>query len=242
MNRLYDYMVKIPYKNKIWLHCPMGMDRVPNNPSIIRTEDGYLCNLRCSNYVYDPHFRFLDDTGVHLSDHVLIYFNHQFLVEKTVKLVDKTDNVYHDSFIKGFDDIRLIDSHRFICSHGNMNNHRTINQCLGTFDDDGHVTRLIQLHGPNPYRHEKNWLPLVIQDELYVIYTTHPFVMYKVDTNNGNMTMVKNEKLTSKNLDGFRGSSAPIKHKDGYLYTIHQVTKELSYFHRFVWVDKNFTT
>jgi len=242
MTKLYDYMRPLPCKNKIWLNCPMGLDRVPNNPSIINTEDGYICNIRCSNYVYDPNFRFLDGGQVHLSDHVLIQFDPQMHVKHTMPLIDRTNNVYHDSFIKGFDDVRLITKNMFICSHGNMNKHRTIDQCLGTMTDDGVVTKLIQLVGPNAYRHEKNWLPLIKEDILYIIYTTHPFTLYQVDQTNGKMVLLKNEKLTDKNCDGFRGSSPPLKYKAGYLYTIHQVTKNLSYFHRFVWIDENLTT
>ena len=121
----YNTIGKIPYKLKWRLDCPMSPYRVPNNPSIINIPGGYLCNMRCSNYVYDPHFRFLEGT-IHLSDHVLLWLNQDFLITKSVQLVDKTNNVYYDSFVKGIDDLRLINDHQFICSHGNFYPHRVI--------------------------------------------------------------------------------------------------------------------
>lgn len=236
--QMYQYIKPIPYKFKMMLNCTMKPNRVPNNPSIIRLENGdYLCNIRCSNYVYEPHFRFLE-SNIHLSEHMLITLSPKFMIKKTIELVDKTNNIYYDSFVKGIDDLRLIDENRFICSHGNFNNHRTIQQCLGTFDEYGNITKLIPLKGPDPYRHEKNWLPLIKNDELYIVYMIHPFTLYKVD-DNGELTLIK--KLNLVNFD-MKGSASFIPYKDGLLATVHQTTKDLSYIQRFIWMDKELTT
>lgn len=237
--RIYNHMPKIPYKNKINLNCPMNTKRVPNNPSIINLTNGdYLCNIRCSNYIYEPHFQFLEG-NIHLSDHILLTLSPDFMVKKMVVLQDKTDNVYYDSFVKGIDDLRLIDQHRFICSHGNFNNHRTIDQCLGTFDEQGNVTKLIPLKGPSTHRHEKNWLPWIKNDELYIVYMFNPFMLYKVNEETGELTLIK--ELTLVDNFNVKGSAPFIPYKDGLLATVHHTTRDLSYMQRFVWMDKDFT-
>ncbi|HSW76952.1 MAG TPA: hypothetical protein VLG50_07890 [Candidatus Saccharimonadales bacterium] len=244
MNQLYHYMVKLPVIKTIYLNCPMPKTRVPNNPSIIYDDVNktYLCNIRYSNYVYDPHFRFLDEHNIHVSDHVLMTLDQDFCIQNTKQIVDKTNNVYYDSFVYGIDDLRLINKTQFICSHGNFNQNRLIEQCLGTLDEHGHVIKLIPLIGPVKGRHEKNWLPFYQHDKLYVIYMIHPFMLYEVNQTNGNLIQVKNTFLSDKNCSGFRGGSPPIKYKSGWLSLIHQVTKNLCYFHRFIWFDENFTT
>lgn len=239
LTQIYNYIKPIPYKQKIMLNCTMKPNRVPNNSSIIKIDNGYLCNIRCSNYVYDPYFRFLEG-NIHLSEHMLITFSEDFKIKKTVELVDKTNNVYHDSFVKGVDDLRLIDEKRFICSHGNFNTHRTIQQCLGTFDEFGNITKLIPLIGPHQYRHEKNWLPLIKNDELYVIYMIHPFTLYKVNEDNGELTLIKQVKLLNENFD-VKGSAPFIPYKNGLLATVHQTTKDLSYMQRFIWMNHELT-
>ena len=231
----FIYMKPLPYTNKINLNCPMGK-RVPNNPSIIQIDNGYLCNIRASNYVYNPNFQFLEG-NIHLSDHHLLTLDENFKITKTVILKDTTNNIYYDSFVKGIDDLRLINNHQFICSHGNFNNHKTIQQCLGQYDIDGNVTSLIPLPGPEQYRHEKNWLPFY-DHELVIIYMIHPFTLYKIVDNK--MIKIKEIKLSDHNLDQFRGSAPPIPYNNGWLCTTHQVVN-LCYFHRFVWFNQDFT-
>jgi FkbM family methyltransferase len=237
---IYKYIEQIPYINKINLNCPMKKTRVPNNPSMINLPNGdYLCNVRCSNYIYEPHFQFLEG-NIHLSDHILLTLSPNFMVKKMVELVDKTNNVYYDSFVKGFDDLRLIDSTRFICSHGNFNNHRTIEQCLGTYDEFGNVNKLIVLKGPNPHRHEKNWIPLIQNDELFIVYFFNPFTLYKVNEETGELTLVSQKTLV-EHFD-VKGSSSFIEYKGGLLATVHHTTRDLSYMQRFIWMNKELTT
>lgn len=242
----YDYMKAIKYTDKILLNCPMKLTRVPNNPSIIKIGNNYMCNIRASNYKYDPNFTFLDADNIHRSDHYILTFDHNFMVKSTIMLVDKTNNLYFNSFVEGVDDLRLINETTFICSHGNFNNKRLIQQCLGTFDSFGNITKLILLKGPVDYRHEKNWLPYEKDEKLYVIYMIHPFTVYEVNTHTGDLILVNKTLLTDKNCNNFRGSAPCIIYNNifgnGWLATIHQVcSSTLSYIHRFVWFNEDFT-
>lgn len=243
LSNAFQYMNKLSTLSIMLLNIPMKHDRVPNNPSIYQCYDGYLCNVRASNYVYEPQFRFLDGGQVHKSDHYMLKLNNDFNITSTRLLTDVTNNVYYSSFVEGIDDLRLIDNHYFLCSHGNFSQTRVIKQCLGYFNDDGHVTSLIPLKGPFEMRHEKNWLPFINNNDIYVIYTLHPFVLYQVNKETGDLILIKNEKLTDLNLNNFRGSAGPIKYKNGWLMTAHQVChQQFNYFHRFVWLSEDFVT
>ena len=61
--------------------------------------------------------------------------------------------------------------------------------CLGKYNDlkNGYmlVDKLTLLKGPDPDRVEKNWLPFVIDDQLFVIYSRDPYIIYKVDIETG---------------------------------------------------------
>lgn len=239
MEKIYNYIKPIPYIKKIMLNCPMNPNRLPNNPSILRLENGdYLCNIRCLNYyTQNNHFIFMD-ININMSDHMLLTLSPDFMIKKTVQLIDKTNNIYYDSFVKGVDDLRLIDDHRFICVHGNFNTNRLVEQCLGTFNEKGEITKLIPLKGPNPWRHEKNWLPYIKDDELYIVYSFNPFTMYKVNEETGDLTLYKNITLV-ENFD-MRGSASFIPYKGGLLATVHQ-SYNFSYMQRFIWMDYDFT-
>jgi hypothetical protein len=128
----------------------------------------------------------------------MLTLNNDFMIVKTILLKDVTNNIYFNSFVEGIDDLRIINEQYFICSHGNFNNNRLIHQCLGTYDiNTGNVNSLVVLKGPNIHKHEKNWLPLIIDDDIYVIYTTDPFILYKVNKETGDLLLIKNNlKLT----------------------------------------------
>lgn len=234
-----DVIKPIKFIKKYHLNCPMSTKRVPNNPSIVKTVGGYICNIRASNYIYTPHFIFLDNDQIHRSDHYQLRLNDDFLIHDIKMLEDVTKNVYFDSFVEGIDDLRMINEKYFICSHGNFNNKGLIEQCLGKIKE-GKVVSLVALKGPNLYRHEKNWMPYINNGKMYVIYLIHPFTIYQIHKD-GVMELVKHVTLGDLNMKNFRGSAGPIRYKDGWLATVHQVAS-MYYIHRFVWFDEDFNT
>lgn len=233
-----EVMKPIPFTKKINLQCPMSLARVSNNPCIIKIDDGYLCNIRASNYIYDPNFIFLDIDHIHRSDHYQLTLNNEFLIQKMITLTDVTNNVYFKSFVEGIDDLRMFNEEHFICSHGNFNPNGLIEQCLGRIEN-GRVVSLIALKGPNTFRHEKNWMPFINDDKMHIIYMMHPFILYQIQPD-GTMILVKEVVLSNLNMKNFRGSAGPIKYNHGWLATVHQVVS-MHYIHRFVWFDEDFT-
>jgi hypothetical protein len=239
VSQLLNAMKPLPIKKSYLLNIPMRADKVPNNPAIIKIQDGYLCNLRCSNYDYEPHFRFLDGGNVHRSDHALLWMNEDFMIKTSTWVKEPRFQPYHPSFVEGIDDLRLIDESKFICSHGNFNPHRLVQQCYGEFDEMGVVTKLIPLKGPNPNRHEKNWLAFNYNNKIAVIYFIHPFTLFEINTDTGELIKLKEIRLSDLHLEDFRGSAPPIVYKNGWLCTAHQVF-QMRYVHRFVWFDEKF--
>jgi SAM-dependent methyltransferase len=85
-------------------------------------------------------------------------------------------------------------------------------------------------------QHEKNWMPVVINDNLFFIYSSDPV---RFIDHNGNLV---NETQSSIASDSYRGGGAAVHFDGGYLTLIHESTHmpygKRRYLHRFVWYDR----
>ena len=130
--------------------------------------------------------------------------------------------------------------------HSDPSNDGIIGQVLCQLDDKSshgsiQVKKFIPLIGPDPKRHEKNWLPFMQGEELFVIYLCDPLTIYKVDKETGNLE-VKLRKGTPCDFSRFRGSAPPVQCEDGYLMLIHEAiySPQTYYMHRFAFLDSDF--
>ena len=95
---------------------------------------------------------------------------------------------------------------------------------------------------------EKNWLPMYSNknglEMCHIIYSFEPLIIYHLDLTSGEITKIYKQKLSDNNLSTFRGSAVPIQYKKGWLCTVHQVYyhQQRKYFHRFVWISKDYKT
>jgi hypothetical protein len=83
-------------------------------------------------------------------------------------------------------------------------------------------------------RHEKNWMPVVKEDELFFVYSHDPLIIIDI-----------NGKIVPHNYKGsfseFRGGSCLLPFFDGYLSVIHErIENPKIYSHRFIFYDKDF--
>ena len=90
----------------------------------------------------------------------------------------------------------------------------------------------------------KNWLPFVKDGSLYIIYSCHPFTIYKPNLETGDCEMALMYE-PEYDFSGFRGSAGPIECcADGYLMLVHETVQfedqSRNYLHRFLYLDKNF--
>ena len=254
------YMSPIPVKRKLPLKYPMPLHYTPSSASIIKNGDGFLINLRGINY-------YLSEGGYGVSRHgdgiirtinYLLDLDKDLNITKGVEVIDNSGVKLYPKNILGMEDIRLFGPNYFFCTYLELNESRTPQIGWGTYDSDtGSVTRMVPLMAGTQLKCEKNWLPFIDDDgEIYIIYAMGPFQLYHLDKEEGTVTEVKRLTLgkelvdTSVNatsdpryINDFRGSASPISYKSGWLCTIHQVhhAEPRKYFHRFVWLNKEFT-
>ena len=109
-----------------------------------------------------------------------------------------------------------------------------------------HVRRKYLLIGPNgEFHHEKNWLPYIQDDILYIIYHHEPYIILKIpsipESNTGKIQCDIYHQSSHKHYFGaFKGSCSPIPIGDAYLGLVHEtIQRERRYYlERFVWYDK----
>ena len=221
----------------------------PMNPSIQKNPNGYTVLCRTVNFDQNGganyHSRDPLDSTIRTRNFILEYdkaFNLLSQREITENFSSRTVRV------QGLEDCRLFSfqgAHWFFCTTTGLHP-GNVGQNLCKLEDNPkkpgviEVEKFITLMGPNPNRCEKNWLPLVKDEELLFVYNYAPFSIYKVDPKNGTWKNVIEDEL-SLDFSRFRGSAAPIPFDDGYLMLVHEVVfkNERDYFHRFVYLDKN---
>lgn len=225
----------------------------PMNPSIQKVDDGYQMVCRTVNYlqfggrdhkscdIFDPTIR---------TKNYLIHYDKEFNLLSQHEITENLPRYRKEgSFVTGMEDCRLVrlgDDFWVTCTVFDANPNGIPQIALGKLgcpvSNKIEMTKLMPLKGPDPQRCEKNWLPFVRDGEIYLIYSCDPFIVYKPDVETGECQEVMNSK-PKYDFSAFRGSAAPIEFDDGYLMIVHEVTytKQRYYFHRLVYMDKDFT-
>jgi FkbM family methyltransferase len=243
------YMNMLPIKRKIPLRFNLPNKYTPSTASVVKHENGYRFNLRGVNYI-------LTDKGGYISRHgdnvirtvnFLLDTDKDFNILRSVEVEDKSGVQLYPKNVLGMEDIRLFrenNENYFFCTDLEVNDSRTPQICWGTYEEDGSVTRLVPLMAGEELKCEKNWMPFMQDGTIYFIYAMGPFQLYKLDQETGKVEELKKVQLGSRYIDDFRGSASPISYKDGWLCTIHQVyhSDPRKYFHRFIWLDRDFAT
>jgi hypothetical protein len=111
---------------------------------------------------------------------------------------------------------------------------------LARLDDGGDVGSLAVLRGPWSDRHQKNWVPLVRDDELLLVHGADPTRILSCDVDRG----VARELASTQPpvaLDHLRGGSQALRVAGGWLYMAHEAVvfdeAHRVYLHRFVLLD-----
>lgn len=207
------------------------------NPSIIQYGSGHLICNRLVNYVHiKGNYYSLHEDGVIRTKNLFFYYNND---EVSSQIILKTDKPKRYSNILGLEDIRLFKWNGrvcFLCSTMD-NHHKTyMNISYGEIENNS-VNKLVHLDLGNE-RCEKNWLPLVYQNKLLIIYSFDPYLIYEYKDNKLELFLKNESKFDLKNL---RGSCPPIEFGNGYLcvgHVVHYLKDTRSYLHRFVYLDE----
>lgn len=231
----------------------------PMNPSIQKTENGFDVICRTVNYmqINAKHFKSLDifDTSNAIKtrnffvqyDKDLNLLSQKEIIENLPRKKVKSRN------IEGLEDCRLFtykNSTWFTCTSLDTNPTGQPQIALCKLSDNRvgptiTVEKLFALSGPDPKRCEKNWLPLVKNHELMLIYSFNPFIIYKPKLESESITTRPNichYEEPKYDFSRFSGSAPPIEFDDGYLLLVHETVynEHRNYLHRFVTLDKNF--
>lgn len=251
------YVMTLPFVNRIVLDIPENAKLhgyVLSSPSLAKLRTGYKCNIRMVNYfVKQGKYTIFDRKNVVRTSNYVKYFNSKLEpIEAIGKyfLYNDSDVEIHNTSIRGMEDIRLIGGDMFVCTWLEVNENGTPQICLcrhtpNDREHPGAVVKVLPLSVTSTIKTEKNWMPFYWHDQLCVIYSISPLVIYRVDPETGHMLELARKRLRDDlYLNDFRGSAPPMAYKDGWLCTIHQVfyADDRVYHHRFVWFDAEFTT
>lgn len=212
------------------------------NPSLLKTPSGYLLlarlsKLRCydgfihednpevtktANYLYelDQNFSVLSCTEVEESylQSSSIQFKHDALSD--------TRLFHWKNAIWGIGAGKIIDDQ----------GEKTI-QILARFDG-AKITKVVPLLSPFDAPLEKNWSPLVIEDELFLVYSYRPLIIFKMV---GDTLELFKQSFLSSEPHTLRGGSPLVPWGDHYLGVVHSSPLHLGkrvYTHSFVLLDQ----
>jgi tetratricopeptide (TPR) repeat protein len=225
----------------------------PMNPSIQKTPDGYAVICRTVNYTQTGAkiFNTIDSNGIYRTRNFLAEYDSEFNLKSQKEIVDdvQRERLYSCSVV-GLEDCRIFNydnSSWFTCTTSDTNptGQRQISLCKLADEQDAQARSLdflIPLQGPDPYRCEKNWLPFVKDGEMQMVYSCHPFTVFKPNLETGACkTVLRYE--PKHDFSRFRGSAGPIPFNGGYLMLVHEVIHQAdfsrNYFHRFLFLDEN---
>lgn len=253
-NALYKPIkIDLPFVRK-----EMGMRYNPMNPSIKKTEEGYDVILRTVNYMqigakYFQSLDMLDPNNTFRTRNFLVKYDKNFNLLSQQEIIEDLPRQHFNVMnVEGLEDCRIFEfdgSAWFTCTTLDTSPMGQPQVSLGKLSDDIEdsivtVEKLIPMIGPNPYRCEKNWLPFVIEDELHLIYSYDPFIVYKPSLEEPYMLMDQKSQVihreSKRDLTRFSGSASPIPFDDGYLLLIHETFYENDfriYLHRFMYLD-----
>lgn len=245
LNNQGFYMGRMKFDRTIDLPKSLAEDGYyPSSSSIITRDGGYLVNMRTVNYSIDRDggcVSVSDDPRIHTRN-FLLKLDINFNVKEKNEIIDNTGAGKYGGQVIGLEDLRLFGTDSFFCTCLDTNEKNTPQICLGTYDNEGTVTRLLPLKMGKEIKCEKNWIPFIKDNRVYFIYRYSPFTMYLLNTETGEHELVREMDLIDGSYD-FRGSTNLLPYKNGYLAIVHQVyyASPRKYFHRFIWLNEDFT-
>lgn len=230
-------------------HKPLIYENIPwnvTNPSIVDYQDELWLIQRSVNYQILKDGRY--DTGVNdpiKTKNYLVKLNHNLEIEQCHPIQDPQDWPTPTwPLVQGFEDCRL-----FVCQDNlwctcTVREQHPMGLCqiymfriegVGTdsprFCDGKHIA------GPEPEKHQKNWMPLTPITSPAFIYQTDPVTI--IDSNSRVISFKPHDLST----DHFRGGGQMFIFDNGLLGIIHEsITRNdglREYLHRFVKFDLN---
>ena len=216
------------------------------NPSLVRTERGWLSIVRDTNIVVvNDGEKYCYTSVPHRTENYALNLDDNFDVKEVQKL-----NLAAFDFAEaknGVEDIRLIDVKGKIYGIGagisiiQHPHNRKITQILFSITTGGQIENAHVIESPFGSLVEKNWMPFVHNSMLHFLYSPNPLIIFKFDR--GALTPV-----TQTGLQGpvdhaqfrYSGSTNGIPFRGGYLFIVHTrktYEEKISYVHYFMFLN-----
>lgn len=239
INHLSDFIKPIQKTFTYNINCITPEYYSVSSPSILSTENGYLCNLRLVNYHYtNGGYPVREPEASVNTKNYMVNLDFNYHIQHMWEMNECMD--VYPSHVKGMEDVRLFGNY-FFCTRLDANANNVPKICLGKYENEKVIDMKILDY--NNMGTEKNWLPLY-DENCKVIYSFEPLTIFDLDLETGKLTPFMKEKILDQDLSSFRGSAVPIRYREGWLMTVHQVYyhRLRKYIHRLVWLSDDFTT
>jgi hypothetical protein len=143
---------------------------LPMNPSIIKTNMGYILNMRTVNYkIKNNNKIYYDYNDIVNTNNIIIEYDKNFNIINQYHLKYDISCIPYPYYISGFEDIRLFNNpnnnfYYFTATSLEMNYNHIKHVVLGTiikYDDSYIINNIINLSSFDPNNNNKNWLPFI---------------------------------------------------------------------------------
>ena len=213
------------------------------NPSIARDGDGYRMTIRTCNYDIERGAMHAD--GVIHTVNYLASLDAALAITTLSPIVDRATARRYTHRVRGFEDLRLFEFHgQWYAVATTYELNPAVRRQIALLSLEGaDIVDAKALPSPQPGRHEKNWMPFVVEGELCFVYTCSPTIILACDVQTGQARVVS-ERPGPAVAQEFRGGSQGIwLGRGGWLFVVHEVdmtSSVLQYLHRFVRLDEDF--
>jgi hypothetical protein len=236
-----------PAAHFIELAVPHSEDLTPHNPSIARTDEGFLCTIRSSNTkTLDGKLRIV---GRHpsRSEQYLALLDNDLRLKEVELLVDETDPAPKvKSRHRGFVDLRIFqlrDEWKAIAATVEYSDRGVSQMALLDLNvTRNRLSNALLLSTPMA-GNQKNWMPVVGMDRAVLVTHCHPTRVISIDLVAG-ATLPIASHSSPRWMKNFRGGSQLVPFAKGYLTIIHEVIPRSGggqcYLHRVVHFDEEF--
>jgi len=255
LNNQSFYMKRLPFKKIISMRYDLPYDYLESYSSLVPCESAessqkFKLNLMAVNYSLNEKGDYIikDSNNIVRNKSYLLTLDEELCTKGGVELIDASGSQLYPQNIRGFENVRLFGTNELFCTYREINMSHTHQICYCQYDPNtGHINKVIPLMVGSILKDEEDWIPFIMDNQVHFIYTIHPLRLYKLDSETGITTLVKEITLSDKMLNDFKGSGGLIPYKDGWLGTCHQTyygepdnIPRRKYFHRFIWFDKQF--
>jgi hypothetical protein len=222
-------------------------DFAPTNPSVAMHDGRLFAVVRSVNYrLKNGAYFIFDKDNVVRTENYFGTINPATGAFEGVVIGEAPEVWKRDpgGYVQGFEDLRLFCWRGEWWALSTVRDHqegRAINEIvlLRLVDERDNSVRIASVHRlcPGTRRYEKNWVPIVEDDKLFILYGADPTHWLEVDPE-AMTTKVYATHGCGLALDHLRGGTQFVRSGDGWLYLAHEAIDHnhgRGYLHRLVW-------